>query len=245
MNDMENQGPAGTRLFGRQQESEATVPMASDIPYRCFHCDETFEDKELAARHFGTSQIQNPACTIDIAEYRSMEARMIAYNEEDADIHREMGHLRSTHATELKREEETGYARGLADAVKHPAEAMRHAFLGSADLEILEDFYEKCNDSESGGYSTSKGELKRLSEIGVVQSLGFGRFGMTSFGIFIIESSKEQWATLPLRTSDEYAEREQAGWKLYCDQMKPGDAAWVNLSNDVRNEWRERAISTG
>jgi hypothetical protein len=86
--------------------------------YTCFHCKEEFITDEDAALHFGTSLAQVPACTIDAAEYRAMEERMRRYNEEDADIHREMHRMAGAHVTALKREEERGYAKGLEEAYK-------------------------------------------------------------------------------------------------------------------------------
>lgn len=91
-------------------------------PWRCFHCDEVFTTTESAIEHFGRTERQNPACQIDIAEYRAMEQRMLAYTQEDADIHREMHARLSDHQLALVREEERGYARGLEDAKKHPEE---------------------------------------------------------------------------------------------------------------------------
>lgn len=86
----------------------------SDVGWRCFHCGETFTDSHAATLHFGTTEIQSPACAIDIAEYRAMEVRMRDYNNEDTELHREIASLRRKHAAELRREEEKGYARGLA-----------------------------------------------------------------------------------------------------------------------------------
>jgi len=95
---------------------------AEPVLYRCFHCLEEFADSESAALHFGKTELQNPACLINIAEYRAMEQRMLAYNQEDAEIHREMANLQSSHTQALKREEEIGYARGLRDGAKYPNE---------------------------------------------------------------------------------------------------------------------------
>ncbi len=100
----------------------ATVHKPSAQPvWRCFHCDEAFADAESAALHFGKSVIQSPACLIDIAEYRAMEQRMRRYTEEDTDLHREIHALQAQHQTALMREEEKGYARGLADGIKEAA----------------------------------------------------------------------------------------------------------------------------
>ena len=101
--------------------NRATQPHSPDAAdsgrvdaWRCFHCDETFTDASSATEHFGASERQNPACQIDIAEYRSMEARMVRYNDEDADIHRQMYGMKNEHQQALRRAEEDGYAKGLA-----------------------------------------------------------------------------------------------------------------------------------
>ncbi|OQD05521.1 hypothetical protein UE98_39195, partial [Burkholderia cenocepacia] len=57
-------------------------------------------------------------CGIDIAEYRAMERRMAAYNEEDSELHRTIYGMQAQHQADLRREEEKGYARGLADGMK-------------------------------------------------------------------------------------------------------------------------------
>jgi hypothetical protein len=99
------------------------IAQAKAAPYpvqgtwRCFQCDEVFEDRDSAALHFGDHQHHRPACMLDVAEYRDMEARMHSYNEEDAEIHRAMARIHNQHRVELQREEEKGYARGLMDAV--------------------------------------------------------------------------------------------------------------------------------
>lgn len=91
---------------------ERCVPGA----WRCFHCDAAFTDEASAREHFGASQVLDPACTIDVAEYRRMEEAHARSRDEDTDLHREIHGLHSKHAAKLQREEEKGYARGLADA---------------------------------------------------------------------------------------------------------------------------------
>lgn len=91
-------------------------------PWLCFHCDEAFADRDAARDHFGHSEYSSPACQINAAEYREMEERMRRYNDEDADIHRQMYGMQGAHATAVLRAEETGYARGLRDAALYPAE---------------------------------------------------------------------------------------------------------------------------
>jgi len=85
------------------------------MTWRCFHCNMEFVTTKAARLHFGSSERQSPACTIDVAEYRAMELRMHRYNEEDADIHRQMHAQSSAHQQALRREEERGYSKGIAD----------------------------------------------------------------------------------------------------------------------------------
>lgn len=101
----------------RHTLARAAYPSAN-VAWRCFHCDGIFTDEAKAREHFGTSQMHVPACTIDAAEYRAMEARMHAYNDEDAAIHRQMAKMQCEHSQALRREEEKGYARGVADGMK-------------------------------------------------------------------------------------------------------------------------------
>jgi hypothetical protein len=92
------------------------APAQAEQPWRCFHCDEVFTDAASAQEHFGRSQISEPACTIDAAKYREMEETVRRHCEEDTDLHRTIYAMESRHQTELRCEEEKGYARGLADA---------------------------------------------------------------------------------------------------------------------------------
>lgn len=133
-----------TPTAGQAQPSPEVSTQA--LPWRCFHCEEVFTDQESAALHFGTSERQDPACKIDVAEYRAMEERMVRYNEEDSDLHRAIHAAESKGANDARRAEETGYARGLADAKKHPEELGLMAVSTQAvvtDAEIIEAFAEQ------------------------------------------------------------------------------------------------------
>jgi hypothetical protein len=92
--------------------------MTDNIQWRCFHCDEIFTDREQACVHFGKSQLQKPACQIDVVEFRRTEDLMQLYAHEDTDLHREIHRLHAAHHTALQREEEKGYARGLKDGME-------------------------------------------------------------------------------------------------------------------------------
>ncbi len=94
------------------------IATADQNGWRCFHCSEYFSEHADAAVHFGTHERQNPACLIDISEYRAMEELHKKNLEEDTELHRAMFHLKGEHALALRRAEEAGYARGLLDARK-------------------------------------------------------------------------------------------------------------------------------
>lgn len=74
-------------------------------------------------------------------------------------------------------------------------------FLQEHDLAWLIRFCETAEDDNS--YDTPKDALKRLLELGVVRSLGFGRCETTSFGDWLIEQHFEQSPSLPLKTAGE------------------------------------------
>ena len=89
--------------------------------WNCFHCAESFSDKSSAALHFGRYELHSPACQIDVAEYRKMEAQMERYNEDDSDMHRQLYAQEAWHQLALRREEESGYAKGL-EALAQPVQ---------------------------------------------------------------------------------------------------------------------------
>ena len=88
------------------------------MTWRCFHCGEVCKTHEEGLLHFGADESALPACRIDAAHVRELEAQLLAYRAEDTDLHREIYAMRGNHARELVREEERGYAKGLADARK-------------------------------------------------------------------------------------------------------------------------------
>ena len=102
------------RLAKEYSDAEPSAPKCKG--WTCFHCDEHFTDAESASIHFGTHEIQRPACLINAAEYRSMEERVRECANEDSELHRQLRRQASNHKLELQRAEESGYAKGLADA---------------------------------------------------------------------------------------------------------------------------------
>lgn len=69
-------------------------------------------------------------------------------------------------------------------------------YLFEGDMKALKRFCECCEDSDADGHDVPKDAMRRLTEIGVVRSVGFGRHETTAFGDFITD----RWEGLPLRT---------------------------------------------
>lgn len=96
----------------------------------CFHCGDYFPptDEGLAdARdHFGVFMHSMPGCAIKLyandrrllRRIRALEAQLVRYQDEDTDLHRQVWAMESNHIDAMQREEEKGYARGLADGRK-------------------------------------------------------------------------------------------------------------------------------
>lgn len=86
------------------------------MSWTCFHCGETFVARWTAAEHFGPDEIADPACRIDVAKFREMEALHLRHLQEDSDSDRRYHAQQADHAEALRRAEEEGYARGLRDS---------------------------------------------------------------------------------------------------------------------------------
>lgn len=75
------------------------------------------------------------------------------------------------------------------------------------DRAALARFYECAMDSESGGHDVPKQTMARLAEIGLVQSKGFGRYQVTTFGDYVLGATGALGGyALPLKTYAEYNE---------------------------------------
>lgn len=93
------------------------------MTWRCFHCEEVFTTSEAAADHFGPRIYSDPACTIDAARLRELEAELARYREEDTDLHRALHAKDCERNTAVMRAEEQGYARGLRDGANLPLDS--------------------------------------------------------------------------------------------------------------------------
>jgi len=96
--------------------------------WRCFHCGDVFRNPKHAASHFGIDQLQEPGCVAVLRHgeshlldrIRDLEQQLRRYQEEDSDVIRWVQAKTSDHATALIREEERGYAKGVADTLAMP-----------------------------------------------------------------------------------------------------------------------------
>lgn len=94
--------------------------------WRCFHCGEVCRSEVDARNHFGSTESSEPACLIKAAgefallnALRNAEDQLARYRAEDSDTLRAMYSMKSDHKVALLREEESGYAKGVADMRKH------------------------------------------------------------------------------------------------------------------------------
>ena len=96
------------------RDSDTVEGLVRSGPWKCFHCGETFHDEESARNHFGETAIVVPMCQIFSTTVRAMEKELAGYREEDTELHRQIKQIRCEHFLELRRAEESGYAKGLA-----------------------------------------------------------------------------------------------------------------------------------
>ena len=115
--------------------------------WRCFHCDVVFINEDEARAHFGPTQHDESYCCLSAERVRAIELELYRYRDEDTDLHREIARLRSDHATALRREEETGYARGIEDSAKM---LERYEKVLRAIAELSESFRPICERALTG-----------------------------------------------------------------------------------------------
>lgn len=98
----------------------AQAEQAEAPTWRCFHCDEVFATEVDAELHFGRSEYDKPACQFNVEHIRWMESQHRRNVDDDSDALRTVRSLLNEHEDLRRKAEELGYARGLADAKKHP-----------------------------------------------------------------------------------------------------------------------------
>jgi hypothetical protein len=90
-------------------------------------------------------------------------------------------------------------------------------FLLADDLAALKRFAECCEDSGSGGHDVPKDRMARLREIGLVESKGFGRNQITTFGGYVLDLENDESPVLPLKT---YADYDEAARQSQAEKLR-------------------------
>jgi len=94
------------------------------------------------------------------------------------------------------------------------------AYLQESDQHLLHRFIETTEDDES--FDIGKDAVKRLANLGVVESCGFGRYGVTMFGYWVHEHHWHQNPSLPLKTN---ADRDREHRAAMAAAQEGGNAA--------------------
>lgn len=109
----------------RIHKQSELLSQKADKSWRCFHCDEVFTSRQYAAEHFGFDEGATPACKISgheghlVTYIRKLEAELASYRAESDSITLAWFAKESEHVQAMLREEEKGFARGVADMQKH------------------------------------------------------------------------------------------------------------------------------
>lgn len=111
------------------------------------------------------------------------------------------------------------FAAALRSPGTQEGEPSETQFLQEADQHLLHRFIETTEDGE--GYDIGKDAVKRLAELGVVQSFGFGRYGVTMFGYWAHERFWLQNPGLPLLTN---ADRDARAALAQAPRVEIGEA---------------------
>lgn len=91
--------------------------------WRCFFCDEVFTRAKDAEEHFGVGPGGDAACRIKSHEghivhaLRKAQDELAHYRAEDSDLMRSILTLEANNGVAVRRAEEEGYARGVADTL--------------------------------------------------------------------------------------------------------------------------------
>lgn len=149
---------------------DAALAESGRTTWRCFHCDETFDSEHAAHIHFGCDETRQPGCIEKVAggelglltRIRELEQVLIPFLAETSAVEVYVQALRADHAIALRREEERGYDKGLADGLVS-------AGTGGAEIERLVDLVEELCDAVDAGAADIGGtrdSLTILREIG-------------------------------------------------------------------------------
>jgi hypothetical protein len=97
--------------------------------------------------------------------------------------------------------------------------------LTTDEREALERFHETWEDDQ--GYDVPKPMMKRLAKLGVVYSEGFGRYGMTAFGLAVLQSTPPQRTEQEQKPAQRKPLTDKAITKV-IDSMPRGINGWMS-----------------
>ena len=100
--------------------------------WRCFHCGDVFTTPSAAAGHFGIDQLQEPGCVAVLRHgeshlldrIRELEQQLREYEDGSTKMQRWAQAKFASHGEALVREEEKGFARGVADMLALPEDEL-------------------------------------------------------------------------------------------------------------------------
>lgn len=148
-------------------------PPAAPKEWRCFHCDEVCTDHASALEHFGIDRHCDPICKVDRAEYRRMEKRNIEHTLEDTELHRALEAKSAEMITAVRKAEEEGYNKGLADGrglAQPPSPALRDVAAERERQKSIEGWTPEHDDEHSNG------ELARAAACYALEHQGWRGF---------------------------------------------------------------------
>lgn len=127
---------------------EALEALKAKKTWRCFHCNEIFTNPEHAAEHFGMNEGSTVACKLSHSEghlvtlVRKLQRELASYRREDNLVLRAWLTREADHRQQLVREEEKGYARGIADMKKMAP------YHHDGGIRVIDGQYCSANNSE-------------------------------------------------------------------------------------------------
>lgn len=139
---------AGMHDAAQRLLKAAAIPapgqVSDEMPWRCFHCNEVFTDREAAADHFGVQidgLADDCACKLNATDglllkmLRESQEELRRYENESDPQSLIFYSLGAKHVVALREEEQKGYDRGLADGRAEALQASQTASVGEDAVE--------------------------------------------------------------------------------------------------------------
>lgn len=114
------------KALDRARELATPKTSVKGFRWRCFHCNDAFNNLAGAREHFGATLGVQPACQIAAHEghlvtyIRKLEDELQSYRSESNDILKSIMVLEADRRAAIQLAAETGYDRGLLDGIGDP-----------------------------------------------------------------------------------------------------------------------------